>query len=248
MTWIKICGITNLEDAQAAVEAGADALGFVFYEKSPRNIDPEVARAIIEKIPESVEKVGVFVDALGEEEVRIANHARLTALQRHLFLEMRPHDNKLYSMGCYWRPPRNYTCISTKMLFENEDGVAAMTQKFLRVSEQILAAPGGDRKRVLDALISAVFLDSGSIQQPGGTGKVFDWQRVLPMVDALRDRIKIVIAGGLNSGNVAECINLLHPWGVDVSSGVEEKPGKKDHEKIRAFVRAVRAADARSPS
>jgi|SRR5262245_59905932 len=243
MTWIKICGITNLEDAKAAVDAGADALGFVFYSKSPRNIDPEAARAIIEKIPEGVEKVGVFVDALGEEEVRTANHARLTALQRHLFLDIRAHDNKLYAMGCYWRPPRNYICISTKMLFEQEDGVAGMTENLLRVSENILRMPGADRMGVLDAMLSAVFLDSGSIQQPGGTGKVFDWKRVLPMVDALRDRLKIVIAGGLNADNVAECIHLLHPWGVDVSSGVEEKPGKKDPEKIRAFVRAVREMD-----
>jgi phosphoribosylanthranilate isomerase len=88
-----------------------------------------------------------------------------------------------------------------------------------------------------------IFLDSGSLQQPGGTGVAFDWQKAAPIVERMRQVVKVVVAGGLRPANVAEAIHILKPWGVDVSSGVEAKPGKKDPEKVRAFVAAVRKAE-----
>jgi phosphoribosylanthranilate isomerase len=87
-----------------------------------------------------------------------------------------------------------------------------------------------------------IFLDSGSLQQPGGTGAVFDWQKAAPIVEQMQRVLKVVVAGGLNPTNVADAIHVLKPWGVDVSSGVESKPGRKDPDKIRAFISAVRQA------
>ena len=100
-----------------------------------------------------------------------------------------------------------------------------------------------DKSTFADDVMGGIFLDSGSAQQPGGTGVTFDWQKVSTLVNAVRDSINVVVAGGLSPENVAECINVLHPWGVDVSSGVESSPGKKDPKKIHAFVKAVRNAD-----
>jgi phosphoribosylanthranilate isomerase len=88
-----------------------------------------------------------------------------------------------------------------------------------------------------------IFLDSGTLQQPGGTGVAFDWQRVAPIVKRMKQVMRVVVAGGLNPTNVTEAIDTLRPWGVDVSSGVEAKPGKKDPEKVKAFITAVRQAE-----
>jgi phosphoribosylanthranilate isomerase len=100
--------------------------------------------------------------------------------------------------------------------------------------------PGGDQ---LLNFFQTIFLDSGTLQQPGGTGVAFDWQKAAPIVERLQRVVRVVIAGGLNPTNVTEAIHILRPWGVDVSSGVESTPGKKDPEKVRAFVSAVRKAE-----
>jgi phosphoribosylanthranilate isomerase len=99
---------------------------------------------------------------------------------------------------------------------------------------------GGDK---LVTFFQTIFLDSGSLQQPGGTGTVFDWQKAAPIVAQMKQVVRVVVAGGLNPTNVIEAIHVLNPWGVDVSSGVEAKPGKKDPEKVQAFVAAVRQAE-----
>jgi phosphoribosylanthranilate isomerase len=223
MTWVKICGMTNLEDALQAVEAGADALGFVFYEKSPRNVEVETARAIVAKLPETVEKVGVFVGGLGEPAVLdIFNHTRLTAIQLHSDVDTFSRDasNQAYGRGRFWQPPKMYQSWRASFLIEQ-----------------------GDAFRRLASSGSTFFLDSSTSEKPGGTGIPFDWKKAQPLVDSLKNEAYFVVAGGLTPTNVVDAIDTLHPWGVDVASGVEARPGKKDPDKVRAFLQAVRRAE-----
>jgi len=226
MTWVKICGITNLEDALVAVEAGADAVGFVFYPASPRNVHPDLVRSIAENLPASVEKVGVFVSASSpgtDEKRRIIHEGELTGVQVHEF-------------------------GSSSSSLRTLDELISLDSKLFIAwpAERIFSGRlGGFRwRQAAKGKVSAIFFDSGTSKLPGGTGKTFDWNKarsVLQKVD-----FPFVIAGGLRSENVAEAIETLRPWGVDVSSGVEARPGKKDPEKVRAFVRAVREADKKA--
>jgi phosphoribosylanthranilate isomerase len=219
MTWIKICGMTNVEDALLAADAGADALGFVFYKQSPRNIDPEKARAVVAKLPPQVEKVGVFVDESPENIADIAERAQLTALQLHF--NSPSADNALQG----WSPGNRKVYLALP---------AAL---FLDAGAQW----GGSSQRSI--AFSAIFLDSGTPEQPGGTGKAFDWQKAALLVEAMAKTAKVVVAGGLNPLNVAQAIRILKPWGVDVASGVEAIPRKKDPKKVRAFIAAVRGTE-----
>ena len=219
MTWVKICGITNLEDALAAADAGADALGFVFYEKSPRYIKPELAASIIAKLPPKLEKVGVFVHGSNQGMEAIALQVRLTAVQVHSDMsEQRlPPEPRL--------PPhfKRYLALPGRLFYGEKDDAKWYM-------------PRGRR-------VDAIFLDSGTHTQPGGTGEVFNWNKAAEVVGVIGRIVPIVVAGGLNTGNVAEAMRALHPWGVDVSSGVEAAPGKKDPEKIKAFIQAVRESE-----
>jgi phosphoribosylanthranilate isomerase len=232
MTWVKICGMTNLEDALTAVEAGADAVGFVFYEKSPRNISVEAARAIVEKLPEGVEKVGVFVGETAERVRKLAEKAALTVAQ--IYPDFRdplsiPDDRFLEGASS-----RVIVALpANKLREEGSDNPDVITG--FRVSN-------GFRDRIV-----AVLLDSGASERPGGTGERFDWQSVVPMT-ALMGRVglRLIVAGGLTPESVRDAMRELTPWGVDVASGVEQRPGKKDPEKVRAFVRAVRDADRKA--
>jgi phosphoribosylanthranilate isomerase len=216
MTWIKICGMTNLEDALVAVDAGADAVGFVFYEKSPRCVSVETARRIAEKLPEGVEKVGVFV-GVSSIVAGVSKEAGLTVAQIYLHARSTLPDEYLTNMPC-----RVIPAISPGAVGGNE-------LCGFRVSDEV-------RNRVVAALI-----DSGNSERPGGTGKRLDWHAMAAL--ACRAGINLIVAGGLRPDNVGEAIEILKPWGVDVVSGVEASPGKKDPEKVRAFVRAVRDAD-----
>ena len=221
MTWIKICGITNLEDAQSALDAGADALGFVFYEGSPRNVAIDQVREITKLLPPSVESVGVFVDVPVDAMIDITRAAGVKAVQLHRtdVLQPKPPTAEPQKEGF-----PAYCVGELKMYFVLPAGEFNWESSEKR-------APFG------------VFLDSGTQERPGGTGKTFDWISAAPLVAKMNKEVNVVIAGGLNPQNVASAIKLLHPWGVDVSSGVEEYPGKKDPEKVRAFIRAVREAD-----
>lgn len=212
MTWIKICGITNTEDALTAVEAGADAVGFVFYEKSPRKIDPETVAAVISQLPASIEKVGVFVNQLEEAVCEVADKVGLTGVQFHGDAED-PHVADLVLA----RRPGLKVLVAIPMLRPKPEGWAMMWR-----TESVYA----------------FLADSG-----GGTGRTFDWTASKGALDTMGHLSRVAIAGGLHPGNVAGAIGILHPWGVDVSSGVEAHPGKKDPEKIRAFIAAVREAD-----
>lgn len=217
MTWIKICGITNLEDALTAVEAGADALGFVFYEKSPRKVDPETARRIVGELPATVDKVGVFVNQFEDSICAVADEVGLTGVQLHGDYGD-PHVADLIVK----RRPDIKVLAGISMLHPNPEGWAMMWHP--------------------DA-VHAFLVDSGDTSKYGGTGKSFDWQANRPKVEVIARLGRVVVAGGLNPGNVTQAISILKPWGVDVSSGVEVGPGKKDPGKVRAFVSTARKAD-----
>jgi phosphoribosylanthranilate isomerase len=241
MTWVKICGITNLEDAQLAVEAGADALGFVFYEKSPRNIEPSVAAEIISKLPEQVEKVGVFVDDSGSRSFDLARQLGLTAIQNNLSFtpSAAKAPQKFFGFAGFVRPPQLFYSLPIRLFLENAENVQGLAESFAHLRADV---PG--RPAIPEGCFGTWFLDSGTLQQPGGTGKVFDWERAVPIAEGMKQGgLKLVVAGGLSPANVPEAMRILKPWGVDVSSGVEARPGKKDPEKIRAFIAAVRQED-----
>ncbi len=217
MTWVRICGITNLEDALAAVDAGADAVGFVFYEKSPRNVAVETAREIVEQLPEGIEKVGVFVGESADRVNMIRQQVGLKTVQTYTSATQEWVD---------WQ--RNSGC-KLMIAIQGE-----------RLGDGFLL---GDEMR---NAVRAILLDSGSGVRPGGTGERFDWESVQGMVRGLGKSVPVIVAGGLTPGNVGEAIGILKPWGVDVASGVEASPGKKDPEKVRAFVRAVREMDRKT--
>ena len=229
MTWIKICGITNLEDALVAVEAGADALGFVFYEESPRRVEPHEVRRMSEQLPDSIEKIGVFVGADKKKILMVAEKARLSGVQLHADRGKSPKlhaDDLIFvDFDCYIGVPASRSLDGSP---EVESGAISL-----------YSTQGRDR-------IRGVLLDSGTPSQPGGTGTTFDWKssETAEIVGRIRSAgWNLIVAGGLRPENVREAMTVLHPWGVDVSTGVESRPGKKDPEKVRAFIRAVREAD-----
>ncbi|MGA9979540.1 MAG: phosphoribosylanthranilate isomerase [Candidatus Sulfotelmatobacter sp.] len=244
MTWVKICGMTNLEDALVAVEAGADAVGFVFYEKSPRCVSVEVAREIVGKLPESVEKIGVFVGS-DEDPIDVLLQTGLTGTQCYISAEGvagSNASNKATSEDCL--PPHFRSLIAFPMSFFGED---------VSQVEGMAADFGASRKKmpegvsIPDGFLDTLLLDSGNLRQPGGTGHAFDWKKARTLAEGMRKNgLKLVVAGGLTPENVGEAISILQPWGVDVASGVEASPGKKDAEKVRAFVRAVREMDGKT--
>jgi phosphoribosylanthranilate isomerase len=238
MTWVKICGITNLEDAITAVDAGADALGFVFYEKSPRNIDPGAAREVVSKLPEEVEKVGVFVVGSDLEWDHIFCHVGLTAVQHQFsFTPKAPQGPpKAVCISSFPRKPRFFVSLPVSPFLGDEQALKSLAADFAHLRPEV---PG--RPQVPDGVFDTFFLDSGSQQHPGGTGQPFEWEKAVPIAEAMRQGgLKLVVAGGLTPSNVGEALRILKPWGVDVSSGVEERPGKKDAEKVRSFIAAVR--------
>jgi phosphoribosylanthranilate isomerase len=222
MIWVKICGTTSLADAEASVAAGADALGFIFA-PSPRRIEPAAAAAIIAQLPPKIEKVGVFVNESPARIREVVREASLTAVQLHGD-ESLEFASSLFPLPAK-RRPRIYRALSMKRMFS-----AAGDASFLRETAQ---------RPPFDALL----IDSGSPTRTGGTGLTFDWTRARPIIDGLKRRFRVIVAGGLRADNVAHAIALFRPWGVDVASGVEAAPGRKDHDQLRAFVAAVRQAD-----
>ena len=204
-TRVKICGITNPEDARAALEAGADYLGLVFTE-SPRRVTREQTAAIRAAVPEA-DLVGVFRDEGPEVAEPLAREFSLRAVQVEGWLDRVP-----------WAPAEVWHVMRT----------AAMPEPATLPMIPL-------RTYLLDAYDPAL---------PGGTGKGadLDWARV-----AVRDGIRLFVAGGLKPETVAALVRDIRPYGVDVSSGVEASPGRKDHGKVRAFIDAVRAADRERP-
>ncbi len=218
MTWIKICGNTSAEDALAAVEAGADAVGLVFA-PSPRRIDPETARAVVAEVPEGIEKIGVFVNERQELIREIVARVGLTAVQLHG--DESPEFVRTLFSGC-----RAGTKVFRSLPVG--PGIEDALRRFA-------GAPGVD----------GILLDSaGNAQRPrGGTGRSFDWEATRAWVPEVARRVRVVLAGGLSPENVALAVRVLKPWGVDVCSGVERCPGKKEHARMKEFVAAVRATE-----
>lgn len=204
MTRVKICGITTLEDALAAVEAGADALGFVFFKESPRHIFPEEAARIISLLPPFVQAVGLFVNEDPATVNQISRHCRLGLVQLH------GDETPDYCTGIEARILKAFRVRSLTCL----DPVSAFR-------------------------LSGYLLDTYSPSFYGGTGTCFNWEIAS---EAVARGHRIVLAGGLTPDNVAEAIRQVRPWGVDVSSGVESAPGKKDAEKVRRFIRNAKEA------
>lgn len=206
---VKICGITNEDDARAAVEAGADALGFIMYRKSPRFVETAVVKRIIDGLPPFVAAVGVFVNEEAAAVRRLMDECGLTMAQLH------GDESAAYCEGL--RRP------SMKALRLKDRGA------FLALAEFQGRAN-----------IRAFVLDAFSDQAYGGTGQTVDWTLAAEAARASR----VLLAGGLTPDNVAEAIRQVRPYGVDVSSGVEVRPGQKDHAKVQAFIRAARLVSA----
>lgn len=205
MTFIKICGITNLDDALAAVAAGADALGFNFYKPSPRYIAPKAAREIVAQLPSTVLTVGVFVNESSPQSVtKIANEAGVTAFQLH------GDESPGY-------------CRSLKDRY---------------VIKTLAVARDFDVQRVKGYEVEAIMLDTRDNSLRGGTGRVFDWSVAAEVNKAVP---KLFLAGGLSPENIADAIEMVRPYAVDACSALEDEPGRKNHERMRAFVEMARS-------
>lgn len=204
MTWIKICGITNLKDALKATDLGVDALGFILA-LSPRRMDPLSIREITRALPKSLLKVGVFVNEELKEVLRVAEDCNLDALQ-----------------------------------FHGEESPEYCRQVSLPVIKAIRVKDSESLQEVEKYHFASILLDSFSAaEQAGGTGKTFCWE----MAREVRKKRNFILSGGLNPSNVFRAIQMLRPMGVDVCSGVERVPGKKDRFKMTEFVKEVRKAD-----
>jgi phosphoribosylanthranilate isomerase len=219
--WIKICGNTSLADARLAVEAGADAVGFVFA-PSPRRVTVQEAAAISAELPAAIEKIGVFVDAGVEEIYSTVRAAGLTGVQLHFDADAELPGKLRARLGADLR-------ILRVVHFEAEAADTASTQ---------IAEHGRNPH------VDGVLVDSRTAVAVGGTGVAFDWAAARKTVFGDGGTLKLIAAGGLNPGNVAKAIETLRPWGVDVVSGVEAVPGRKDRGKVREFVERARAVSS----
>jgi len=207
MIRVKICGITNAADAEAAAEAGADLIGLNFYPKSPRFLLEGPASRVRAAVPKGVEAVGIFVDMPAQEVLRVCRSLHLDAAQLH-------GDES----------PETVAVVAREM----------PVFKAFRVNSDF--AP-----ETLDeyAQASAFLLDASQAGQYGGTGHTIDWALARRAAASHR----IILAGGLKPENVAAAIRIVRPYAVDVASGVESKPGKKDHARVHHFVEEVRRAE-----
>lgn len=213
--WVKICANTSLEDALVAADAGADAVGFVFAE-SVRRVTPEQVRAIVPQLPTNLEKIGVFVNTNFDDLAKAIEECGLTGAQLH--------------SGC------------------ERDAVGRLREQFpsLRILKVIHFQQGLEaelREAQENKAIDAVLVDSRTAKLIGGTGIRFDWRAARGSFAG--SQLRMIVAGGLNPEYVSEAIAMLQPWGVDVASGVEASPGKKDAAKVRAFLENARIAARR---
>jgi phosphoribosylanthranilate isomerase len=210
MTRVKVCGITNWEDAQAAVEFGANALGFIFAQ-SPRRMEPDEARRIVERLPPFVTPVAVFADE------------RLEAIRE-----------------CMSR-----TCCSAVQLHGSEPPFYLEALSDWTTIKALRVRTAGDLENLVPyGEAGAYLLDAYVPGKPGGTGATFDWS----VLAGVKFKKPVILAGGLTPDNLAAALTTVKPYAVDVVSGIEASPGKKDHEKMRRFIQIVRAFDAAQPA
>jgi phosphoribosylanthranilate isomerase len=213
--WVKICGNTSLEDAWLAAEAGADAVGFVFA-ASPRRVTAEQVASITPRLPDALEKIGVFVDTPPDEIEAIVRGCGLSGVQLHADGGTELPSQLRESLG-----------PGLRILRVVHFGAGA--------AEQAVAL-------AQDNNIDAVLIDSRTATAVGGTGIAFDWDLAARSIFGNATAQRYIAAGGLTPDNVADAIARLNPWGVDVASGVEAAPGRKDPDKVRIFVAKARAA------
>lgn len=199
---VKICGMTNLKDVKVAVDGGVDAVGFIFYKKSPRSVTIQTVREIVLELPPFVDSVGVFVDETAEQINKIADRCNLDRVQLH-----------------------------------GDESPAFCKKIRRRVIKVIRVKDIQSLKKLSDYPVSSFLLDTFSEDQYGGTGKVFDWN----LAYSAKKYGPIILAGGLTPINVRQAIQRIQPYGVDVCSGVESQPGIKDHKKMQAFLKNVKA-------
>jgi phosphoribosylanthranilate isomerase len=199
---VKICGITNAPDALAAAEAGADALGFMFYDESPRHISIPQAAEVIRQLSPFIIKAGVFVDASEDLVMRAIGDCGLNLLQFH------GNETPEYC---------------------TQFGLMSMKAFRIRDAQSL--------ESLANYPTDAWLLDAFVADKLGGTGERFSWDLAIEAKKAGRP---IFLAGGLTPSNVAEAVAKVQPYGVDVSSGVEAEPGKKDHAKVREFIKAAK--------
>ena len=202
---VKICGITNLDDALAAADAGADALGFILYEKSRRFIRIEDAMKIVEKLPPFVQTVAVTVNATRE----FSNLGWRKQLKHFNLAQLHGQDSPVHIRA---------------------------VGKYLPVVK-VLPADGAANLNLDTFEVSAFLLDTPSPEH-GGTGRTFDWSLATAFMK--RTAKPVILSGGLTPENVAQAIAAVHPYAVDVASGVESAPGKKDHAKVREFIQVCK--------
>jgi phosphoribosylanthranilate isomerase len=200
--FLKICGITRLEDAQGAIQWGATALGFVLWPESPRRVAVATVAAIVAQLPSSVLTVGVFVNESSDEVARVMTETKLTAVQLH------GDETLLYAASLPWPILRSVT-------LETVDSVTATWPSS-----------------------TTLLLDAADPERRGGTGRRVDWTRAAAIARTRR----VVLAGGLTPENVAAGIVAVRPYGVDVSSGVEDAPGVKNAKKVAQFLTIARKA------
>jgi phosphoribosylanthranilate isomerase len=250
--WIKICGNTTLEDALLAVEAGADAVGFVFA-PSPRRVTAAEVAAIVAHLPATVEKIGVFVDAELDEICSTVRDCGLTGVQLHFDAGPELPAKLRERLGPELRILRVVHLAAAQPLdansFVSGHDFKACPERSRMGAASVAEAAGALAPEVCfrDPDVDAILVDSRTSTAAGGTGAAFDWQLARKtLFQNAEARKRRIAAGGLNPANVAEAIATLRPWGVDVVSGVESAPGKKDPEKVRAFVARARAADRES--
>jgi phosphoribosylanthranilate isomerase len=215
--WIKICGNTSLHDAQIAAGAGADAVGFVFA-PSPRQVTRELVADVVPQLPPTLEKIGVFVDASFDEIASTLVACSLTGVQLHFDApaELPARIRSRFGPGL----------------------------RILRAIHFDAETAGKAPAPFHDGNVDAILVDSRTAKAAGGTGVAYDWNLAS---DTLFQSVKtreslLVAAGGLTPENVAEAMATLHPWGVDVATGVESEPGRKDPAKVHAFIVNARAA------
>jgi phosphoribosylanthranilate isomerase len=213
--WTKICGNTNLEDARLASDGGADAVGFVFA-PSPRQVNRETVQQITPHLPRGLETIGVFVDAGFDEIVETVTTCGLSGVQLH-----RSTDSLL--------PSRLRESLRNIRIF------SVVNYRAESFEQQLIAAE-------LDRSLNGVLVDSSTAKAVGGTGVAYNWIEARRAILRAAPNLRLIAAGGLNPENVKQAIAILEPWGVDVVSGVEKAPGKKDPARVLDFLRSAREA------
>lgn len=217
--WIKICGITNANDGLAGCVAGANALGFNFFNKSKRFVEPRHARQIVKQLPADVLKVGVFVNEGAKQIAEIVEQVGLTAVQLH----GDEPASLLPQLPIHVRIMRAYRC--------GAEGLAPLSLYL-------------EECHALGRMPDALLMDADAGAEYGGSGRTADWSAIGSQREVLRG-LPLILAGGLTPENVAAAIEAVKPDGVDVASGVEKAPGVKDADLVARFVAAARKASMR---